>query len=132
MIIRKANIEDIPQLIPLMAQLGYPPELEFMQNRFADFISNNGYGVAVAEQDNKIVGWIAWSKSILFILPPLFPYYFLINFTCICFMINLSSFLFTTSNSHTITGLANHSTPIIPSLFLFFYVFSFFKTSKKK
>ncbi|MGD9109205.1 MAG: GNAT family N-acetyltransferase [Gammaproteobacteria bacterium] len=69
MILRKADIDDVPQLIPLMAQLGYPPELEFMQNRFADFVDNDGYGVAVAEQDDKIVGWVAWSKSMLFVLP---------------------------------------------------------------
>ena len=68
-IVRKANVNDVPQLIPLIAQLGYPPELEFMRNRFESFISNDGYGVAVAEQSDKIVGWIAWSKSMLFVLP---------------------------------------------------------------
>lgn len=65
--IRRANIDDITQLLPLMKQLGYPENLEIMRKRFEIFLNFNGYGVAVAEQHNKIVGWIAWSKTMEFV-----------------------------------------------------------------
>lgn len=57
-----------PQMLPLISQLGYPSKLKDMQKRFTEFLSYDGYGVVVAEQNDKIIGWVAWSKSILFVL----------------------------------------------------------------
>ncbi|WP_395477346.1 GNAT family N-acetyltransferase [Rickettsia endosymbiont of Pantilius tunicatus] len=65
--IRSATINDISSILPLMSQLGYPSSIEELTARFSNFINIDGYGVAVASLDNKIVGAIAWSKSILFV-----------------------------------------------------------------
>ena len=66
--IRHAEFEDIPSLLPLLSELGYPCELEDFKARFLRFLSNPGYGVAVCQIDSEIVGFAAWSKSNLFVL----------------------------------------------------------------
>ena len=66
--IRFANQEDLPGLLPLMAQLGYPCTPEELEGLFNSFIKPDGYGVAVACDESKIVGWIAWSKSKPFVV----------------------------------------------------------------
>lgn len=66
--IRTANTDDIPELIPLMAELGYPCTLEALTLRFQRFTQNLGYGVAVCNLNHEIVGFVAWSKSDLFTL----------------------------------------------------------------
>ncbi len=66
-IIRNAVIEDIPGLLQLIDQLGYPSTTEDLTRRFKQFIALDGYGVAVACNSSKIIGWIAWSKSTLFV-----------------------------------------------------------------
>lgn len=68
-VIRRVKKEDIALLLPLMEQLGYPQELKDMQKRFQHFTNQEGYGVAVAEQERKIIGWVAWSKSLSFVTP---------------------------------------------------------------
>lgn len=65
--IRNATINDISAILPLMSQLGYPSSSEELAMRFKCFIDNDGYGVFVAELDNKVVGLIAWSRSLLFV-----------------------------------------------------------------
>lgn len=62
------TIEDIPQILPLMEQLGYPCSLDELEARYKKFISNPGYGVLVAKEQDKIVGFLAWSRSDLFVL----------------------------------------------------------------
>jgi GNAT superfamily N-acetyltransferase len=66
-IIRNAQINDIPELLPLLAQLGYPCELENLQARFIRFLDNYGYGVSVCEINTEIIGLVAWSRSDLFV-----------------------------------------------------------------
>lgn len=65
--LRLATIQDVPFLLPLMAQLGYPTSTEELTKRFESFTTLAGYGVAVACCDLKIIGWIAWSRSQLFV-----------------------------------------------------------------
>lgn len=65
--IRIANEKDIPKLLPLMVQLGYPAALKEFKERFAVFTSMEGYGVAVAIISDKVVGFVAWSKSTLIV-----------------------------------------------------------------
>lgn len=65
--IRNATEKDIPNLLPLLEQLGYPQNTILFQNHFRKFIALPGYDVVVATQDNKIVGLIAWSKSLCFV-----------------------------------------------------------------
>ncbi|QQV75198.1 hypothetical protein H6P87_00746 [Rickettsia tillamookensis] len=62
-----ATPDNITNIISLMAQLGYPSSSEELTARFKNFINSDGYGVAIASLDNKIVGFIAWSKSLLFV-----------------------------------------------------------------
>lgn len=66
--IRKATIPDVPAILPLMKQLGYPVSEDELRLRFKRFTQNPGYGVALASLDSQIVGWVAWSKSELLIL----------------------------------------------------------------
>ncbi|XVN40881.1 MAG: GNAT family N-acetyltransferase [Rickettsia endosymbiont of Argas persicus] len=65
--IRNASIDDISDILPLMSQLGYPSNNQKLTTRFKNFIDNDGYGISVASLDNKVVGIIAWSRSILFV-----------------------------------------------------------------
>ena len=65
---RFANQEDLPGLLPLMTQLGYPCTPEELESCFHSFVKLDGYGVAVACDESKIVGWIAWSKSKPFVV----------------------------------------------------------------
>lgn len=66
-IIRNAGPSDIETLLPLLEQLGYPTTKESLEKRFAKFLSYEGYGVAVACLDSKIIGFVAWSQSNLFV-----------------------------------------------------------------
>ena len=66
-IIRNAEPSDIEALLPLLEQLGYPTSKKLLEKRFAKFLSNEGYGVAVACTNSKIVGFVAWSQSNLFV-----------------------------------------------------------------
>jgi ribosomal protein S18 acetylase RimI-like enzyme len=50
-----------------LSELGYPTTLENLNRRFLKFLSNPGYGVAVYEKDNKMLGLVAWAKSTLFV-----------------------------------------------------------------
>lgn len=65
--IHKATLDNITNILPLMAQLGYSSSSEELTARFKNFINSDGYGIAIASLDNKIVGLIAWSKSLLFV-----------------------------------------------------------------
>jgi GNAT superfamily N-acetyltransferase len=67
-IIRKATILDVPAILPLIEQLGYPTSEDEFRLRFQKFTQNLGYGVAVASIDSQVVGCVAWSKSELLIL----------------------------------------------------------------
>ena len=60
-IIRSAKITDFDGLLPLLDQLGYQTTKEELESRFTSFLNNEGYGVAVACIDTKIVGFVAWS-----------------------------------------------------------------------
>ena len=68
-IIRQATILDAPAILPLIQQLGYPTSEDEFRLRFQKFTQNLGCGVAVASFDNQVVGWVAWSKSELLVLP---------------------------------------------------------------
>ncbi|MBN9230367.1 MAG: GNAT family N-acetyltransferase [Legionella sp.] len=67
LIIRKALIDDAQHLHPLMEQLGYPQSPDELQRRLELFTNEPHYGVLLAEIAGKVVGWVAWSKSTLFV-----------------------------------------------------------------
>ena len=64
-----ATIKDLPQLLPLLEQLGYPTNSEELERHLQKFTSLEGYGVAVAKlSEGNIIGLVAWSKSQLFVV----------------------------------------------------------------
>lgn len=65
--VRYANCEDTKYLVTLLAELGYPVSLEDFTVRFKRFIQNPGYGVAVCEIDQRVAGFVAWSRSQLIV-----------------------------------------------------------------
>lgn len=65
--IRLAIEEDISQILPLMEQLGYPQNLTELKKHFEIFTKQEGYGVAVAKNNEVVIGWVAWSRSLLFV-----------------------------------------------------------------
>lgn len=69
--IRSASSNEADALLPLMEQLGYSQTIEALASRINLFLKQDGYGIAVAEETNtrKIIGWVAWSKSILIVSP---------------------------------------------------------------
>lgn len=66
-VIRDSKTNDSESLLPLLEQLGYPTTREELEKRFNRFINKDGYGVAVACLNNRIVGFVAFSKSELFV-----------------------------------------------------------------
>ena len=57
-LVRIAQISDIPALVPLMNQLGYPMLEHELKSSFERFTKNDGYGVAVACLENQVVGFV--------------------------------------------------------------------------
>jgi GNAT superfamily N-acetyltransferase len=64
--IRKATINDVPELAALMEQLGYPTTAESMTVRFNNIESNPSYHTLVAEMDGKVVGMIGLCTGIFY------------------------------------------------------------------
>lgn len=73
MILRDVTVEDLPHLLPLLKELGYPTTLESLEVRHERFLKNPGNGVVLCEKkilphdSVQIVGFVAWSKSHLII-----------------------------------------------------------------
>ncbi|MBX9742215.1 MAG: GNAT family N-acetyltransferase [Chthoniobacterales bacterium] len=63
MMIRLATLNDLPKLLPLMEQLGYPCTIDVFKKYYDQFIRHPGHEIAVACDGTKILGWIAWSQS---------------------------------------------------------------------
>lgn len=53
--IRELTAADIPQLLPLLDELGYPVDIATLSKRFTSF-SDQGEKALVAERDGKIIG----------------------------------------------------------------------------
>ena len=56
--IRLATINDLPGILPLMHQLGYETDLSTLTVRFKNFTNQEGYGIAVADKDGEVMGWL--------------------------------------------------------------------------
>lgn len=56
--IRPLRAEDIPLLVDLCAQLGYPASAAELQERFAHLRQSPGQGLFVAEKDGALIGWL--------------------------------------------------------------------------
>lgn len=65
--VRMIETSDIQGLMPLIAQLGYPATIEQLKKRYELFMSLDGYGLAVACDQTQVIGFVVWSKSVLFV-----------------------------------------------------------------
>ncbi len=65
--LRYAIADDIPHMIPLFDQLGYPVEAKDLEHRFNIFTQKEDCGLCVAVTESTVVGWIAWSKTPCFV-----------------------------------------------------------------
>ncbi len=54
--IREATINDVPDLVSLMEQLGYPTSIDKFKMRFNTITANQSYHTLVADMNGKIVG----------------------------------------------------------------------------
>ena len=67
MLIRKAHLNDLLLVMPLMEQLGYPQDFDEFQKKFELYLNDGHYGIAVAESEHKIVGLVAYVCYDLFV-----------------------------------------------------------------
>ena len=56
MIIRKPTMDDVPEMVSLMEQLGYPTTVEKFKVRFKRISSHTEYHTLVADFDGRVVG----------------------------------------------------------------------------
>jgi N-acetylglutamate synthase-like GNAT family acetyltransferase len=56
--IRPALLEDVPAVVNLAGQLGYPVEIETMRSRLAAILEEPYKAVLLAESDGQVSGWI--------------------------------------------------------------------------
>ncbi len=66
LVMREAKQEDIPRLVVLMDQLGYPVTEEDFRTRFAPIQEHSDYQTYVAESDGEVVGMIGLIKEMRF------------------------------------------------------------------
>ncbi|MFE7083275.1 GNAT family N-acetyltransferase [Priestia megaterium] len=64
--VREFQTEDIPQLVHLMDQLGYPTSLEKLESRFSNIQSQPNYHTLVAELNNKVVGMVGLCHNLFY------------------------------------------------------------------
>ncbi|WEG14398.1 GNAT family N-acetyltransferase [Pullulanibacillus sp. KACC 23026] len=64
--IRKATHKDIPDLVHLMEELGYPTTLEKMEARYKAISEKDNYHLLIAEEDGKAVGMAGLYSALFF------------------------------------------------------------------
>ncbi|MBQ4870354.1 GNAT family N-acetyltransferase [Priestia megaterium] len=64
--VREFQTEDIPHLVHLMDQLGYPTSLERLESRFSNIQSQPNYHTLVAELNNKVVGMVGLCHNLFY------------------------------------------------------------------
>jgi GNAT superfamily N-acetyltransferase len=69
--IRRAEIEDIPAIVDLSIQLGYPTTPEATKDRFLEIQQKQDHYILIAETEHQSVsGWIHVFRSIWLESPP--------------------------------------------------------------
>ena len=64
--IRLATLEDISQLLPLYIDLGYPTEEKTLERRLKIILTQEQYGLLVAERNEQLIGFVGYSKLFFF------------------------------------------------------------------
>lgn len=61
--IRELVVEDLPSLVPLMEDLGYPADVSELHTRFERLLSLSDYQTFVAEDIGKVIGFAGVVKQ---------------------------------------------------------------------
>ena len=60
MTIRRLNLSDVPKVIPLMAELGYPTDVVSFAGRVTAVAANPDDGMLIAEEEGRVLGLVAF------------------------------------------------------------------------
>lgn len=85
--IRNYQASDIEELIPLYADLGYPATVEVLRKRLGILLHQPSYQLLVAVLDEKVVGFIGFSKLYFFERD---GFYYLLSYSCLSCRYKLS------------------------------------------
>lgn len=61
--IREVVLEDMPSLMPLMVDLGYPTTLSELYQRFERLLSMSDYQTFIAEDNGEVIGFVGVVKQ---------------------------------------------------------------------
>ncbi len=64
--IREAMINDIPELVGLMEQLGYPTSVDKMKSRINAISSNASYHTLVVDYNGRVVGMAGFCSNLFY------------------------------------------------------------------
>lgn len=65
MVLRPARPEDAAGIATLATELGYPSAEDEMQRRIERLLRSDAYFLSVAEQDGRMIGWVAAERRLL-------------------------------------------------------------------
>ena len=65
MLLRLARLEDAAGIATLATELGYPSSESEMKSRIERLLQSDAYFLAVAEQELRLIGWVAAEKRLL-------------------------------------------------------------------
>jgi predicted N-acetyltransferase YhbS len=65
LLIRPARLEDAAEIATLSTELGYPTSEGEMKRRMEKLLQSNSYFLAVAEDESRVIGWVAAEKRLL-------------------------------------------------------------------
>jgi len=65
LLIRPARLEDAAEIATLSTELGYPTSEGEMKRRMEKLLQSNSYFLAVAENESRVIAWVAAEKRLL-------------------------------------------------------------------
>ena len=65
MLIRPARLEDAAEIATLSTELGYPTSEGEMKRRMEKLLQSAAYFLVVAEQESRVIGWVAAERRLL-------------------------------------------------------------------
>jgi N-acetylglutamate synthase-like GNAT family acetyltransferase len=65
LLIRPARLEDAAEIANLSTELGYPTSEGEMKRRMEKLLQSVAYFLAVAEQESRVIGWVAAERRLL-------------------------------------------------------------------
>jgi predicted N-acetyltransferase YhbS len=65
LLIRPARLEDAAEIATLSTELGYPTSEGEMKRRMQKLLQSDSYFLAVAENESRVIAWVAAEKRLL-------------------------------------------------------------------